>query len=190
MASIRAQYLAEYRSAQKVRMAGLVFAEIEVTELVKGHPVKPYQINHNLRTELWCGPAVVSAITGADTELIRELVRKWRKNKKAVVIGTDGQELEFALYKLGYAMRMFYMCHGDLLDHLTMAKWLKTYKRKAGVAYVIELCGTKREPAGHWAVVLGGYYCCSHTGKWVPVDKAPNRRCRVQTVYTVRKRRP
>jgi len=186
----RSQYLAEYRAASKVRLAGLIFAEIEMTELVKGHPVKPYAINHNLNTLLWCGPAVVSAITGADTELIRELIRAHRKNRKSVVTGTRAEDLEFALHKLGYAMRLFYMCHGELLDHLTMAKWLKTYKRKAGVAYVIELCGTKREPDGHWAVVLGGYYCCSHIEKWVPIEQAPNRRVRVATVYTVKKRRP
>jgi hypothetical protein len=186
----RAKYLAEYRRARKVRKAGLIFVEFEITEVAKGHPVKPFEINHNLKTLLWCGPAVVSALTGADTDTIRELIRVKRKDSDARVIGTHPEEIEYAFYKLGYSMRLFYMCHShDNMDHLTLAKWLRTYKRKPGVGYVIELCGTKKEPSGHWCVVLGNHYCCSLTGKWVPLDKCPNRRVRVESVHTVRRRR-
>lgn len=176
-----------------VQADALTFLADEVT-LVR-LPRKPkklvnkYPIQHDMDGLVWCGPAAVSAITGATTTQIRDLIRKHRKDPTHRVLGTTAEDLEYALRKLGHQVEYSYMYGGKLDVAPTLSQWIKETadERHEGLAYLISLQGEKKENCGHWAVILNDEYICSMTQKWVPLDKAKFKRRRVDTVYTIRR---
>lgn len=169
------------------RLAGDAVNHVEVVVKDKFLPkqyVNRHEIVHDLETALWCGPAAISALTGATTSQVRKYVRMYRKDQESRVQGTNEDEVEFVFRKLGYKMELRYLCSSaDKKNHPTMARWLRESKRDPHIGYLIGQGGNP----GHWVVVHGAFYCCSITDGWVPVQKAPTRRKRVDVVFTVTK---
>lgn len=151
--------------------------------------VNKFDIEHDHEGSLWCGPAAVSAITGASTSAIRDLVKKYRKNAASVVSGTTVEELEYVFKKLGYRMEVAYVYGGKRGQGPTLKEWIADTEgeRVPGLGYLIGIAGERGKYCGHWAMILNEEYVCSNTIKWVPLNKAKYRRRRVDQVFTVRK---
>lgn len=148
-----------------------------------------HDIEHTANGMLWCGPAAVSALTGACTATIRDLIKKYRKNPSTPVTGTRIEDLEYALLRLGHKVENAYLYGGKQEARPTFSQWMKDTEdeRIDGLAYLISVSGPKKDNCGHWAVIVDNEYICSHTGKWVPLDKAKFKRRRVDEVYVVRR---
>ena len=157
--------------------------------LPKHKRVHPYEVVHDIDTLMWCGPTAVACLTGASTGEVRELVRDFRGDPTSRVDGTIDDEVRYAFDQLGYDVRLVYFCHSSLYKgHPTLARWLQEFPREPHVGYLIGMRGFGKV-CGHWATVLGDYYCCSRVnGTWVHHSKAPNRRSRIQSAYAVTKR--
>jgi ketosteroid isomerase-like protein len=166
-------------------------AEVVILPLPGKKPMTHWLINHDCSGQLWCGPAVISALTGEPTSVARDLVKKYRKDPVALVQGTSEEEIEFALDRLGYKLEHAYLYGGrDWQNKPTFSHWLhKTTKERVdNVGYLISLSGTKVNNAGHWALVMNGVYICSFTSYWVTLEKARFRKRKVEAVYAVRKK--
>ena len=122
----------------------------------------------------WCGPAVVSFITGLSTDDVSLLIRQQTGRKK--VTGTYASEVRRALNACGYSL-----VRRPVRDKPTLAKWLRDNKdqRTAGRVYLIEA-------GNHWQLVTGRRYACGIVRDVVSV-KHPKvkRRARVKGVYEV-----
>jgi len=165
---------------------------IEVRRAVrvpKKHAITRWEVEHDLDTQLWCGPAAVSAIAGVPTSIIREIIREYREDESARVEGTFDPEMVYAFDQLGFEMRLVYFCYAPLYKQApTFARWLREMPREPHVAYLIGQRGHGREP-GHWCLVAGDWYLCSYSKSvWMPLDKAPRRRARIESAYAIWKR--
>lgn len=151
-------------------------------------PLTHHEITQDQQGHLWCGMAVVCGLTGATATEVRDLVRKARKNPQSPVTTIDCDELQFAFTKLGYRMSWAYLYEGED-KRPTFGRWLKdTQKERVpGIGYIVRITDA-REPGGHWVVVLDDYYLCNHTAKWVPIEKALFKRCRIHMAFAVRKK--
>lgn len=152
-------------------------------------PLTHHEVLHDKEGLLWCGPAVISALTGVSTYDITELIKKHRKNPAALVRGTNPEELEYVLVKLKHAMECQAIYGGKVENRPTLGRWLKEKGRQPGLGYIVHISGQPDDPGGHWCVVLDDQFFDSFTKVWVHIDKAPHRRCRVNCVFTVRKKR-
>lgn len=157
--------------------------------LPKHKRVQRFEVVHDLNTMLWCGPTAVACLTGATTGEVRDLIRKFRKDPEGRVDGTIDDEIRHCFAELGYDCHLVYFMHAPLYkNHLTLGRWLSEFPRERHVGYLLGMRGYGKE-CGHWAAVSGDYYCCSRSaGMWVPLDKAPRRRSRMQSAYAVLKK--
>lgn len=152
-------------------------------------PLEAHHIQHDANGQLWCGPAAISALTGETTSVVRDLVRKYRKDPSSAVVGTHPEEVEYVLRKLGYRMECSYLYGGAALDAKpTFKKWLgdTALERLTNIGYLVAVSNPNGTGA-HWGLVLEDQFVCSQTERWVPLDKAPHKRKRVDAVYTIRK---
>lgn len=159
---------------------------VRASSIPKKLGVTRYPVNHDLDTQLWCGPAAVSALTGVATSEIHALIREYRENPDARIEGTIDPEIEYVFHRLGYTMQLVYFCHAPLYKgYLTFARWLKDMPREHHVGYLVGQRHDGRK-AGHWCVVTGDRYLCSYSNSvWIDVDEAPRRRARVQSAYAI-----
>lgn len=124
----------------------------------------------------FCGPAIISAITGIDTDEASRMIRE--VNGKSLVMGTHFWELRDVLNKLGYGCSSVPVPRDP---YLTLAAWLRENKsiRTAGRIYLLD--------AGHhWQLVSGRRFVCGRTIEIVSVrDKRVPRRARVKRVWEI-----
>lgn len=136
----------------------------------------------------FCGPYVLSAITGFGITRIEDVIRAGRDlppNRKPVVRGTYADEVEAALAHFGYRM--------DLKDSFlsrprkerpTLWTWMQK-PRNAWAYYILAIHKGKE---GHWILVKGVKMCDTFTeGKWTFVVDGPHRGCRIMEIFEVRK---
>lgn len=138
----------------------------------------------------FCGPTVVSAITGTPVSKIEEEI--WRTRGKprfadndSQVTGTDDKEVRAALAAFGYEM----VPHQDftMLERKarpTLGQWMMK-PRNAWVHHVI---GLHKGKIGHWVVVKGVMLCDTYSGgKWQFVVDGPHKGARLMDVHIARK---
>ena len=130
------------------------------------------------KTSLYCGPTVLCAITRADGDTIKTLIRQ--QTGRTRITGTCAGELRMVLKRLaGYRMFMVLSFEKDEAKP-TLAAWLRSRtadQRKR--CYIINI-------TGHWVAVQGNRFLDSKTdGKTVPTGEAPGRRKRVHAVYMI-----
>jgi hypothetical protein len=139
-------------------------------------------LKHGKRGNRFCGPAVISFITGLATEESAALIRQ--QTGRRMVTGTHDGEVLRALRACGYTLRLLGMprdAEGNRLVKPTLAAWLKAMKaeRVPGKVFLVS--------AGHhWQLITGRRYACGRIGEIVSVrDERVKRRARVREVYEV-----
>ena len=150
-------------------------------------------LNDTGRT-VFCGPTIVSAITGTPVSRIEEEI--WRHREKprlaandcrheGQITGTNDREVRAALAAYGYEM----VPHQDF-THLerkarpSLLQWMQK-PRNAWVHHVI---GLHKGKIGHWIVVKGVMQCDTYSGgKWQFVVDGPHKGARLMDVHIVRK---
>ncbi len=146
------------------------------------------EVNNDTGRVAFCGPFVLSAITGYSISKIEDEIRALRApdtNIKSVVKGTNSEEVAAALKRYGYRM--------DLVeDYMHLARkarpsvwnWMQR-PRNAWTQYILAI---HRGKEGHW-ILIKGVKCCDtfSMGKWQFVCDGPHKGCRIMEVFEVRK---
>jgi hypothetical protein len=145
--------------------------------------LKPLQ--RGPRGNRYCGPAVISFVTGLTTDEAALLIRQ--QSKRSNIRGTYDREVRAALFKCGYLThprKMPVGADGVRLYRPTLATWLRAMKseRTAGRVFLVA--------AGHhWQLITGRRYACGRIGEITSVrDERVKRRARVTSVYEVEER--
>ena len=133
--------------------------------------IKPVN-NTSSDTNRYCGPAVISAVTGMTTGEAARLIRHVSGQRKVTGSHTF------------HVLRALSLCNiqnvkTTVVTRPTLAQWLKSSKdvRTAGRVYLIVA-------GNHFQLVEGRRYVCGRTRDIVSVrSKYVKRRCRVETVH-------
>tara|TARA_R100000900_G_scaffold30343_2_gene24449 strand:- start:2337 stop:3167 length:831 start_codon:yes stop_codon:yes gene_type:complete len=128
----------------------------------------------------YCGPAVLSIMSGITTGDASRLIRSIFTQVHAVK-GTSDHQIKTAFKHLGIDMsRVSYRGAGlTASDSPTLARWLRdtTSDRTAGRVFLVS--------AGwHWQIITGRRYICGIVKELISIrDKRVKRRARVRDVY-------
>jgi len=136
----------------------------------------------------FCGPTVISAVTGFPVSRVEDVIRANRNMDpaiKAIVVGTFANEVEEAFSAFGYRMHVSEsFMHLERKARPTLWQWMQK-PRNAWAHYVLAI-HTKKE--GHWILVKGVKMCDTYTeGRWTFVVDGPHRSCRIMEVFEVKK---
>lgn len=144
--------------------------------------IKLRPINRGPRDNRYCGPAVVSFVTGQNTSDIARYIRNKFRNGRPIR-GTSDREILHTFRALGFDLKSSHVPVGVDNKIPTLAGWLKAYKdmRTAGRVFLVS--------AGHhWQLISGRKYACGRIGEIVSIrDKRIKRRCRVRNVWEISK---
>lgn len=136
----------------------------------------------------FCGPVVLSAITGYSIATVEDEIRRVRNLtewQKPVVKGTDAEEVAAALAHFGYGMQL----KASYLDRPrkerpTLWSWMQK-PRNAWAHYILAIHKGKE---GHWVLIKGVKLCDTFSdGRWQFVCDGPHRSARLMEVYEVKK---
>jgi hypothetical protein len=136
----------------------------------------------------FCGPYVLSAITGYPVSRIEEVIQQHRAaptNIKDVVKGTTADEVTAALAAFDYSMVQTetYM-HLERKQRPTLWTWMQR-PRNAWKHYILAVHKGKE---GHWILIKGVKLCDTYTkGQWTFVCDGPHRGARIMEVFAVHK---
>lgn len=149
-------------------------------------------VSKDTKAKNWCGPTVVSAITGASVPVVKALIKRRRNDDKAVR-GTSHGDLEHAFRMLGFKCSVERHIPRD--EQVTLAAWLKARtKEQVNATYILCVSFGKAGGGlfsghwekGHWVVVRGRKFLDTFTkGQPVNLSDAPHRRKRVTSVMRV-----
>jgi hypothetical protein len=136
----------------------------------------------------FCGPYVLSAITGYGISRIEDVIREGRDlppGRNPVVRGTYADEVESALAHFGYRMELKEsFMHKARKERPSLWTWMQ--KPRSAWAYYILAIHKGKE--GHWILVKGVKMCDTFTeGKWTFVVDGPHKGCRIMEVFEVKK---
>jgi hypothetical protein len=148
-----------------------------------------HEANNDTGRVAFCGPTVVSAITGYSVSKVESEVRAFRNvapERKPIVTGTYPEEVAAALAHFGYGMELkeSYM-HLPRKERPSLwGNWMQR-QRNPWIHYVLALHVGKQ---GHWVVIKGVKVCDTYSdGTWQFVCDWPHRSKRIMEVYEVRK---
>jgi len=134
----------------------------------------------------FCGPYVLSAITGYPISKIEDAIRTERNCvRKTVVKGTGSDEVAAALAQFGYEMRLkeTFMAK-PRKERPTLWAWMQK-PRNVWAHYILAVHKGKE---GHWILVKGVKMCDTFTeGRWTFVVDGPHRGARIMEIFEVRK---
>jgi hypothetical protein len=138
----------------------------------------------------WCGPTIVSAITGYPISRVEEEIWRVRgrpdeSDKGRAVKGTYDSEVREALAQFGYAMDLAQdYKHLEIKRRPSVWTWMQR-PRNAWVHYVL---GIHKGRRGHWILIKGVKMCDTYTGgAWMFVCDGPHKGARIMDIHTVRK---
>ena len=136
----------------------------------------------------FCGPIVLSAITGYSVSKVEDEIRCFREIPtagKPIVKGTSTEDVATALAHFGYAMQLkeSYM-NRPRKERPTLWSWMQK-PRNAWVHYVLAIHKGKE---GHWVLIKGVKLCDTYSeGRWQFVCDGPHRGARIMEVFEVRR---
>jgi len=136
----------------------------------------------------FCGPVVLSAITGYSVSRVESEIRAFRKvasGPSSVIKGTDAGEVAAALAHFGYAMELkeSYMSR-PRKERPSLWSWMQK-PRNAWVHYILAVHKGKE---GHWVLIKGVKLCDTYSeGRWQFVCDGPHKGARIMEVFEVRK---
>jgi hypothetical protein len=146
------------------------------------------EANNDTGRMAFCGPVVLSAITGYSIGRVEEEIGRLRhpeSTRPPVVKGTHAEEVAAALAHFGYGMRR----KEAYLDRPrkqrpTLWSWMQK-PRSAWVHYILAIHKGKE---GHWVLIKGVKLCDTFSeGRWQFVCDGPHRSARIMEVYEVKK---
>jgi hypothetical protein len=152
-----------------------------------------HEANSDTGRVAFCGPIVVSAITGYSVSRVEAEVQSFRNagagvegGRAPVVKGTYAEEVAAALGHFGYRMEL-----KESFMHLPRKErpslwgnWMQR-QRNPWVHYILALHVGKQ---GHWVVIKGVKVCDTYSdGTWTFVCDWPHRSKRIMEVYEVRR---
>jgi hypothetical protein len=121
----------------------------------------------------YCGPAVISSLTGIQTNHAAALIRKVNPNRLRVA-NTSCGDLYMALNLLGFKMSS----HHAGLKLGTLKNWAKQWAIH-GETYIVSV-------GHHWVILQGrNQTICGLTKKMVHIDDHPKWRSQVKEVFKV-----
>ncbi len=139
----------------------------------------------------FCGPVVISAITGQPISEIETHIHNFRakpSSRRGIIKGTYTEEVEAALAAFDYRMVPVatYM-HLERKARPTLWSWMQK-PRNAWAHYILAVHKGKE---GHWILVKGVKLCDTYTGgKWQFVCDGPHRGARIMEIHEVRRALP
>lgn len=145
-------------------------------------------VNNDTGRVAFCGPYVLSAITGHTISRIEDIIREGRDlppHRKPVVRGTYADEVEAALATFGYRMvlKESFMSRARK-ERPSVWQWMQK-PRNAWAHYILAIHKGKE---GHWILIKGVKMCDTFTeGKWTFVCDGPHRGCRIMEIFEVKK---
>jgi hypothetical protein len=136
----------------------------------------------------FCGPVVLSAITGYSIGKVEDEIRRFRDlpdGRRAVVKGTHAEEVAAALAHFGYGMQlMASFLNRPRKERPTLWSWMQK-PRNAWAHYILAIHKGKE---GHWVLIKGVKLCDTFSdGRWQFVCDGPHRGSRIMEVYEVKK---
>ena len=133
----------------------------------------------------YCGPSVISAITGMTTGEAAAQLR--RATGRRMITGTGTSEVKNVLQRNGIQMsdaRHWWDVKFNRTDGVTLAGWLKASVKDRDAKRVFLVVA-----GWHWQLVQGRRYVCGLTKEIVSIrDKRVKRRARVAEVYELSNR--
>lgn len=145
-------------------------------------------VNNDTGRIAFCGPYVLSAITGYRISKVEGAINAYRQlppDLKHKVRGTYADEVEGALAVYGFSMvlKESYM-HLERKARPTVWSWMQK-PRNAWSHYILAIHKGKE---GHWILIKGVKMCDTFTeGEWRFVCDGPHRGCRIMEVFEVKK---
>ena len=136
----------------------------------------------------FCGPIVLSAITGYSVSKVEDEIRALRDpnlETKTVIRGTYAEEVAAALAHFGYDMvvKESFM-HLSRKERPSLWTWMQK-PRNAWVHYVLAIHKGKE---GHWVLIKGVKLCDTYwEGRWQFVCDGPHKGARIMEVFETRK---
>lgn len=135
---------------------------------------------------VFCGPTVLSAITGYPVSRIEEIVHQHRADPaeaKKIIEGTYPEEVAAALGVFGFGMEETEsFLHLERKERPTVWSWMQ--RPRSGFAYYILMVHTRSEM--HWICIHGAKICDTYTeGRWVFGADGPHRGAKMTNVYRV-----
>jgi len=136
----------------------------------------------------FCGPYVLSAITGFPISRMEDEIRRYRDmppELKPVVRGTYADEVEGALKSFGYNMKIV-----QSFMHLARKErpsvWQRMQKpRNAWAHYILAIHKGKE---GHWVLIKGVKLCDTYSeGRWQFVCDGPHKGARIMEIFEVKR---
>lgn len=140
--------------------------------------LRPVKRTQGRRSNRFCGPSVLSILTGLDTADTARLLRQVSGRRR--IMGTSTSHLKAALSRLGIDTVGFptYRTHGPTGSKaLTFVQWERQSRATRGGEAILLVMGH------HWAVVQGRRYACGISHKPVPFSQIPHRCARVTEAY-------
>ena len=136
----------------------------------------------------FCGPVVLSAITGYSVSKVEDEIRAFRdpeSERRPIVKGTYTEEVAAALGHFGYSMELkeSYLSRARK-ERPSLWSWMQK-PRNAWVHYILAVHKGKE---GHWVLIKGVKLCDTYTeGRWQFVCDGPHKGARIMEVFEVRK---
>jgi hypothetical protein len=148
-----------------------------------------HEANNDTGRVAFCGPIVVSAITGYSVSKVEAEVLAFRnitQGGKPIVKGTYAEDVAAALAHFGYRMeRTESYMHLPRKERPSLwGNWMQR-QRNPWIHYILALHVGKQ---GHWVVIKGVKVCDTYSdGTWQFVCDWPHRSKRIMEVFEVRK---
>ena len=144
-------------------------------------------VNDTGRTA-FCGPYVISAITGYPVSRIEDDIRSFRalpEGAQPVIKGTTSDDVAATLRRYGYAMK-------QVANFMPMARkerpslwaWMQR-PRNAWSHYILAI---SKGMEGHWVLIKGVKLCDTYSdGKWEFVCDGPHKGAKIMEVFEVKR---
>lgn len=134
----------------------------------------------------FCGPYVLSAITGHPISRIEEEILRIRALPTGCPVkGTYSEEVGGVLAAFGYEMKpVASFMQRPRKERPTLWSWMQK-PRNAWVHYILAV---HKGREGHWILVKGVKLCDTYTeGRWEFVCDGPHRGARIMEIFEVRR---
>ena len=147
-----------------------------------------HEANNDTGRVAFCGPVVLSAITGYSVSKVEDEIRAFRElppERKPIIKGTYAEEVASALAHFGYRMDLkASFMHLARKERPTVWSWMQK-PRNAWAHYILAIHKGKE---GHWILIKGVKLCDTYSeGKWQFVCDGPHKGARIMEIFEVKR---